>query len=598
MPAVAHIIRRRHSRKRRRRREARRSTIWLTILLIIPLLLALLPLLAGLGLSVWIYLRAASHLPTPAETVFIDADNGATRFYDRSGETELYRVTDPLGEKRRWLLLNDLPQYVIDATALIESGAAPLAEDAFNALDTAVQLGRYIIGLPLERSEGLAGALAREALLPLTRGSGLDRRLLEIVLVAEVKRTRSMAELLEWRLNSAYYGHDAYGIDAAARVYFGKSAESLSLAEAALLAKVAEAPAFNPIDAEGLSRERGADLLFEMLIAELIDRAQFDAASANDLPIRTGWAAGPDFAPGFIGYARAQAAAILDGLGLDGERQVGRGALRITTTLDLDLQRQAACTLRIHLARAGAIEAADNAEAACRAARGLAALPALGDSPPTTGALTLIDVRSGEILSMVGAADLPAHQPAGVLHPFVYMDAFLRRELTPASMVYDLPRSYPGRASELIYTPSNTAGVYRGPLNLRDAMAAGLLPPVADVASDQGMAPALRLARTLGFNSLDESQAALEILERGGAVSVLDTAYSYSVLAALGTMRGVPAQPEATGIRARDPVAVLAIADAEGKVLWDYALKEQQTIESRIVEPSLAFLGERYPGRL
>ena len=81
----------------------------------------------------------------------------------------------------------------------------------------------------------------------------------------------------------------------------------------------------------------------------------------------------------------------------------------------------------------------------------------------------------------------------------------------------------------MIYTPANPDGVYRGPMNLRDAMAAGLLPPAAQVASVGGMEPIVRTARALGFNSLDASRNGLELLERGGAVSVLDTAYAYSV---------------------------------------------------------------------
>ena len=65
-------------------------------------------------------------------------------------------------------------------------------------------------------------------MLPLTRSSGLDERLLEIVLIAESRRTQSPEQLLEWRLNSSAYGHDAFGLDAAAQVYFGKPAERLS----------------------------------------------------------------------------------------------------------------------------------------------------------------------------------------------------------------------------------------------------------------------------------------------------------------------------------------------------------------------------------
>ena len=117
---------------------------------------------------------------------------------------------------------------------------------------------------------------------------------------------------------------------------------------------------------------------------------------------------------------------------------------------------------------------------------------------------------------MVGEAATPQYQPAVVLHPFVYMDAFLRREFTPASMLYDIPRAYPGRAADLIYAPTNPDGRYRGPLLLRDAMAAGLLPPVVQVASAAGLPSTLRMAQALGFSNLDAARADLELLERGG----------------------------------------------------------------------------------
>ena len=212
------------------------------------------------------------------------------------------------------------------------------------------------------------------------------------------------------------------------------------------------------------------------------------------------------------------------------------------------------------------------------------------DSPPDAGSLTLIDARNGQILAMVGGAIEVSHQPAIVLQPFVYMDVFLRRAYTPASMVYDLPQSYPGPAADLIYTPVNADGRYQGPLNLRDALAAGLLPPAVQVASGQGMSAGIRMAQALGFNSLDASRDDLELLERGGAVSVLDTAYAYSVLAANGVMRGLATVPVAEGFRGRDPLAVLEIRDAEGRVLWSTAGANADANQTPIVEPSLAYM--------
>ncbi len=586
MPAVAHIIRRRHSRKRRRRHESRRSAFWLTLILFFPALLLLTPAIAGLGLSIWLYIQAASHLPTPQESVFLDPVYGVTRYYDRGGATEIHRTRDPLGDERPWRQLDQLPKYVIDAALLVEEPTFLTAPPSFDLLDAALQTWRYIIGLPLAPNDDLTGALVREAMLPLTRRSGLDPRLLEIVLIAESKRSRSAGELLEWRLNSRFYGHDAYGIDAAAKVYFGKNAAQLDLAEAAILAKTAEEPALNPIDAQQRSRERGADLLFDMLAAEMIDEAQFDAASASAPPVLAPASKESSLASEFVDYARVQAAAILTRLGQDGESLVARGGLRIITSLDLDLQYQAECALESHLGHLSG-DGTDPG-GGCDASSDLK-LPSLSlASPPNQGALVLIDVGSGEILSLVGAAAAPRHQPATVLHPFVYMHAFLQRELTPASMVYDIPRAYPGRSAELIYTPANPDGRHRGPLNLRDAMAADLLPPVAQVASAAGMPAVINTAQAMGFSSLEASDVDLALLERGGSVSVLDTAYAYSVLASLGAMRGLPIESPGAGYRGRDPVAVLEIADAAGVVLWAYAGEEAR--QTQIIEPSLAYL--------
>ena len=592
MPAVAHIIRRRRNRKRRGQRKARRSALWLTIVVVLPLSLALTPPLSLLGLSVWLYVQAASHMPTPQETVFWDRAQGLTRFYDRDGEHEIHRVDDPLGDRRRWLKLADLPAYAVDAALLVHSRDPLEARASFAPLDTALQLWRYIIGLPLNVDDGMAADLVRETMLPLTRSSGLDERLLEIVLIAESQRAQTPEALLEWRLNAGAYGHDAFGLDAAAQVYFGKSAANLTLAEAAVLTMTAAQPAINPLDDARRSRERGADLLFAMLDAGLIDQPDFDAAAAQNIATPAPADTSAEFAPAFSQYAKRQAAAILDRLGLDGARLMARGGLRVTTTLDWALQRQAICIAQAHLqALRGETSSTLEAGGAPCPADTQSLLPSETLlSPPDSAALTLIEVGSGEILSMVGEAATPQYQPAVVLHPFVYMDAFLRREFTPASMLYDIPRAYPGRAADLIYAPTNPDGRYRGPLLLRDAMAAGLLPPVVQVASAAGLPSTLRMAQALGFSNLDAARADLELLERGGAVSVLDTAYAYSVLASMGVMRGLEASPGPGGQRPLDPLAVLRIEDADGRLLWSAGQLPPGAKQAALIEPSLAFL--------
>ena len=592
MPSVAHIVRRRHARKRRRRSANRRSTIWLIIVVCIPAMLALSPLAGALGLAAWLYGQAASYVPAPPASIVGEADIGWAQFLDRAGQTPFLSVADQAAEYRRWLPLADLPPTLIDATLLAGEYDFLDREAAFDALSTLLQLWRYIMGLPLERDPGIAGELARDSLLPLTQASGLDKDLLELVLVAENKRRHSAPDLLEWRLNSQYYGHGAYGIEAAAQVYLGKSADSLSLAEAATLAAVGMEPALNPRDEAARARQRADDLLFAMLDAELIDQPTFDEASAAPIAIRQAERQESGLAPAFIEYARAQAEDILTRLGMDGARLLARGGLKITTSLDMDLQMQADCLLRAHLqdlhGEGSSAHARDGAD--CEAARWLPASERAIALPPDSGALTLIDVGSGQILSLVGAAAAQSHQIGVVVQPFVYMDAFLRRDYTPASMVYDIPRAYPGPSAELIYTAANPDGRHRGPMSLRHALAAGLLPPAAQVASVNGMAAGVRTANALGFNSLDAGSYDLDLLARGGAVSVLDTAYAYSVLASMGAMRGLPALPPTAGLRGIDPVAVLQIEDAAGNLLWSLDEAERAYREQIVVQPSLTFM--------
>lgn len=577
MPSAAHIVRRRHSRKRRRDHDARRSAFWLGSLVVVPLLLSLLPLLAGLSLSIWLYLQAASQLPNPQASLMLQAARASTRFYDRSGRTEIHRIADPLGDDWRWQGIDALPAHLIEAFLLANDSDFLTSPPGFDILDTALQIWRYIGGLPVTPSQGITSDLVRETLLPMTRPSGLDPRLMETVLIAESQRAHSPEALLEWRLNSAYFGHDAYGIQTAARVYLGKAAEDLNLAEAALLAMTAQNPAVNPLDAEQRSRERAADLLFELFNAGRIDQSQFEHAKASQTVILKPKRDDSSIAPDFISYAREQAALILAGRRGDGSQAlIARGGLRIVTSLDLDLQRRSVCLLQAHLGQPVG-ECAGIAPGASAVSHAIAA---------DSGALVLLDVGSGEILSLVGEAEARRHQPALLLRPIVYMHAFMQRELTPASMVFDIPSAYPGIHGELIYSPSNANGDYRGPLSARDALAAYLLAPAADVASAVSMKAVLDTAQTLGFRGLEPEKAHLEILERGGQVSLLDSAYAYSVLASLGAMTGLPAD----GGRGRDPLAVLEISDSDGSVLWSQEGAPAQSWRTQLIEPSLAYL--------
>ena len=356
-------------------------------------------------------------------------------------------------------------------------------------------------------------------------------------------------------------------------MYLGKSALDLTLDEAALLAAIPSAPQYNPLDNETAARGRQDDALRALLQAEKIDSEAYDFGVTTLTPIQVAGGQWPAVAPEFSVYARRQARNILDDLGLDGGRLISRGGLKITTTLDLDLYYQSECALRTQLARLGGDGAAQDTldGRPCESAIYLPQFNAVTlENPPDVGGLVVIDARTAEIKSMIGAVNAVAYQPGPVLQPFVYFEGF-RTGDTPAEMVLDIPKPFPGAVEGLIYTPANPDGSFRGPINLRDAMSTGLLPPAVQIANEKRLDNILGRAHLLGLNSLDENaRYDLSLLERGGQVSALDVAYSYSVLATMGEMRGVQVQPIARNYRGRDPVAVLRIADAAGEVLWEY----------------------------
>jgi membrane peptidoglycan carboxypeptidase len=480
--------------------------------------------------------------------------------------------------------LRDLPPYVTQATLLTEDPDFLTAPRTFNTLGMFSQLWRNLLAGPSSPDATLTGRLVRNTIAPLSDNATTDDISREIVLVAEITRRYTPEKILEWHLNTNNYGSESFGIEAAAQTYFGKRPADLTLAEATLLAPIPLAPQYNPFDNETAARGRQTDLLRAMRAASQITADEFERAAAALTPLRSVNDQPKQIAPEFTFYARRQAETILNALGRNGSRLVAQGGLKITTALDLDLYYQSECALRTQLARLNGQTTSPNTLAGglCQAAQllPLSSTP-LATGQPDIAALAVIDVGTGELRSLVGPATALAYQPGPTLYPFVYFTGFINTAFTPGSMVLDIPTQFPGAAEGLIYTPTNPDGRFRGPLNLREAMSAGLPTPAVQVARNQGLANVLRVAHRIGLNSLGEDgRYDLSLLERGGAVSVLDMTYAYAVFAALGDMRGVPVAAIGAGYRQRNPAAIRRIEDAAGQVLWQY--DEQQIKQSQI----------------
>lgn len=595
MTSVTRLIIKRRRRRTASQRQRNRQAALLTVLALAFALVIVLPAVIVVG-RVWlIYSQAVADLPAPQATTLIERGGGMTRLYDASGRVQLFAVADPLQDSRAWVDLGDLPDYLVTATVLWEDRNF-MTRSSADLWRTGEALWRnWLSASPEAADSTITGRLVRRAILrrPDDGQTTTEARAQEIATIAAVNRRYTPEQILEWHLNTNFYGNEAYGIEAAAQVYLGKSAVDLTLDEAALLAAIATEPRFNPIDDEARARDRQADLLRRLLSAGTITQAEFQAVIDTATPILRDGGQTPELAPDFALYARRQAERILDNQGLDGAQLVARGGLRIITTLDLTLFDQVECTLSGHIQRLNGTPQPDFTRTGepCIASGFLPDDVAVSSAPPQTGAVVILSPQTGEILTMNGTATRPAYQPAPVLYPLVYLHGFLSTEpnYTAATMLLDIPRTYPAASEGAVIAPANPDGVFRGPLTVRDSMAAGLVAPAFAVAASFDMNDIISgTARQMGMDSLRGGAYTLELLQRGGGVSLLDVATTYATFAAMGEAYGVRVVGDDR--RGYDPVAVRRIESADGEILWHYDAEQIARSRVPVLQSELAYL--------
>jgi len=465
-----------------------------------------------------------------------------TRLYDRSGE-HLLQTFAMSESPRRYLPLNPQnPQHLTESLA--RATVAMLDPGFWTHAGYSMQAWQ-----DPELHLTIAQQLVSDLLLYKEQPS-IPRALRERILAAQITAEYGRSQILEWYLNSANYGHFAYGADAAAQLYFGKPASELTLAESAILAAVGQAPSLNPFDARDAAVQRGREAILVMQALGLITEQEASGALAESLKFQAAPAPpSASLVPAFLNLVLDQ---------LDGQftrERVERGGLTVFTTLDYELQQQAACITQVYAAR---LEGGSGASANCTGAELLPALPpGVTVVEPSASAL-ILDPQNGQILAMVGetlrgeqTALLSGHDPGSLMTPFVYLTGFTRG-LSPASLVWDIPS-----AGDV----QNPDGQFHGPVRIRVALANDYLVPAATIASQMG---ADAIARTESSFGLGRTDAGL-----------LDMAAAYASFAAQGLRYGQPG-----------PAAVLRVEAQDHAVWLDWADPQAQAV----VTPGLAYL--------
>lgn len=586
MPPVYRLV----EMRRRRRTLAQRNPLpplGITCGTLLALAMALSALLAA-----WFYAQATFDLPSlEALPLWLSPPNGLllqpTRLYDRSGQHLLVRLQNPAAAGSRYLYLpqNAPPDQPAFSPALIQATLAALDPDFWE------HPGVSWKGLFRQEPTTIAQRLVGELLLA-DEPPSLRRALRERLLAIQVTHRYGREQVLEWYLNSAPFGRLTYGADAAARLYLGKSAGELDLAEAALLAATLRNPTLNPQDAPQAALEGQKRLLQAMLEQRLAPPAELARAAQERLAIRPAERPGqaftveqlePKVAPLFAHLALEQVSQEVP------RQRLERGGLILLTTLDHTLQTQLTCLLALQASRYGGLLALPTYEEC----------PAASLLPPPTGDLAnlpliaqgmMLDPQSGQILALVESepislvAEAPARHPVGTLATtFLYLTAF-RRGFSPATLVWDLPPPE---------TPLQRMSDYHGPVRLRLAFANDYLRPAEDILAQVGIENVWNTAEELG---LPQPQPAAPSSPPSAAsllrpLSIVEVGQAFGIFAHQGLLAGratshslaPQGNEEAPPLQ---PTFALRLDDVAGNAWFTWSTTQQRPVLS----PPLAYL--------
>ena len=610
---VRYVALQRRQRRRAEERTGLRQLLRVAgILLLAVLILIVGTFVSGVSATVGAYAYFTRELPEPEQIEAAEQNFETTKIYDRTGQTLLYEVIDPTGGDRTWVALDQIPKDLMCATVSIEDRNF-WENPGVNARGIARAFWSDIRGQQIQGGSSITQQLIKNIVIEPGRRyvsaegpkwKDYERKITEILLAYRISQKYSKEQILEWYLNTNFYGNLAYGIEAASRVYFGKSASELTLAESATLAAIPQFPRMNPFDDPEAARERQGLVLDAMVSLGCSTSEEAVAAKYEPWTLAKFTERFDILAPHFSVYARKQLEQMF------GPEMVYKGGLRVYTTLDLDLQMQAECVARAQVRRLSG-EGDDNViqeavNQGCTAAQFMPAMrpSSVGvDHHVSNTSVVVIRPATGEILAMVGsldywneaidgqfnvAVDGPGRQPGSAFKPFTYVTLLAQGD-NAGHMFLDVRRAFQ-QPTGYPYVPENYDRKYHGPQRMRLALARSLNIPAVAALQLAGVDNVIRTAHRMGINTLDRGldYYGLSLTLGGGEVHLLDMVYAFNVFANGGRMYGAPMPEEQRrpGYRELDPVTILRVEDRDGRPLYEYAQPESRNV----LPPQLAYL--------
>lgn len=509
--------------------------------------------------------KITKELPDPKQFVASHQVSQSSKIYDRTGEILLYEIYSE--EKRTVIPFEEIPDYLKKATITIEDKnfyEHPALD--WRALIRAF-LTNIIEGRVVQGGSTITQQLAKNAFL--SSEKTYERKIKELILAYWIEKKYSKDDILELYFNQIPYGNNAYGIEAAAKTYFGKSAKELSLAESVLLASIPKAPTYySPYGSHYNELLQRKDYILEqMLKTSLVDSEEFERTKSYQY----------QFEPQNIGSIKAPHFVIMvkDYLAEKyGENFLENGGLKIITSLDWNLQQTAELVVKEGAERNEKLYKGKNA------------------------ALVAQDSKTGQILALVGSRDYfdikndgnfnvasqGLRQPGSAFKPFAYLTAF-EKGYSPQTIIFDLPTEFTANnpscplvvnlfnKSKECYHPENFDHQFKGPVNLKNALAQSLNIPAVKVLYLAGIEDTIKTAKNMGITTLNDiSRYGLSLVLGGGEVKLIDLVNAYAVFSQ-------------EGIKHNQKI-VLKIEDFSGKIIesaTDQAVKVVDSQRARLI---------------
>ena len=469
-----------------------------------------------------------------------------TKIYDRTGETVLYEIH---GDQQRTLVnLNDIPEYI--------KWAAIAIEDKNFYKHNGVSVWGILRGVVWQKIRGkriqggstLTQQFIKNAVL--TNERTITRKIKEWILAYKLEQKFSKDEILQLYLNEIPYGSTAYGVEAASQKYFAKSAKDISLAEAAILAALPQAPStYSPYgNNKDLLTNRQHIILDLMVEQNYISKE--DAETAKNFELIFKKQSNNIKAPHFVMYIKEFLSEKY------GEKMIEQGGLKITTTLDLYKQE---------IAEEVVVDLGEKNNENYQA---------------TNAALVSIDPKNGQILAMVGSRDYfndeidgqvnistSLRQPGSSLKPLIYASTFLKG-FSPSTILYDVVTNF-SQDVDKPYEPHNYDSEEHGPVSIRKALAGSLNIPAVKAIYIAGVDDVLSLARDIGYSSLnDKDRFGLSLVLGGAEVQLLEHTNAYSAFAREGNI---------------SPIAsILKIEDKEGNIIEEWEENNKKVLDPKV----------------